>query len=176
KDTPPPEALTVPAVANVKGIIVRYQSDLCVTNTSAKTMKYRIFFIPTGKSGITEGQKTDVDIAPGTTLPVRDIVTTWFGGSTSSGTLEIRPLTEIDTSTSTASAKGLKDRITFASSRTFTVSPNGGTFGQYIPTVPYANFISMGSVISLQQIAQTDKLRTNLGLVEGSGIPVTVEV
>jgi hypothetical protein len=56
------------------------------------------------------------------------------------------------------------------------VASNGGTFGQYVPVVPYANYVSSGKVISLQQIAQSGKFRTNLGLVEGSGQQVTVQV
>lgn len=176
KSTPPPDSLTIPAVANVKNFIVRYQSDVCVTNTSAQVIKYEINFVPTGLPGITQGQTTNVSIEPGATLALNDIVTTWFGGLTSSGTLEIRPLTESDTSTSSAPATGLANRITFASSRTFAVASSGATYGQYIPAVPYANFISKGAVISLQQIAQSDKFRTNLGLVEGSGEPVSVQV
>ena len=176
KSTPPPDALTIPAVANVKNFIVRYQSDVRVTNTSAQVIKYQINFVPSGLPGISQGQTATTEVAPGATVALNDIVSTWFGGLTTSGTLEIRPMTVTATSTSSAPASGLADRITFASSRTFAVSPDGGTYGQYIPAVPYANFISKGSVISLQQIAQSDKFRTNLGLVEGSGEAVTVQV
>ena len=176
KSTPPPDSLVIPAVANVKNFIVRYQSDVAASNTSAQVMKYAINFVPSGTAGLSEGQKTDVAIEPGAALAVTDIVTTWFGGQSSSGTLEIRPLTETDTSTSSAPAGGLEPRITFASSRTFNVSPTGGTFGQYVPAVPYTNFVSKGTILSLQQIAQSDKVRTNLGLVEGSGEPVTLAV
>jgi uncharacterized repeat protein (TIGR01451 family) len=174
-ETPPPDALTIPAVANVRGFITSYQSDVCITNTSAQVMKYAINFVPT-LTGISQGQATNVDVESGATLAVHDVVTTWFGGVSTSGTLEIRPKTEIATSTSSAPASGLADRITFASSRTFALSSDGGTFGQYIPAVPYANFISLGGIISLQEIAQSKDFYTNLGLVEGSGEPVTVQV
>jgi uncharacterized repeat protein (TIGR01451 family) len=176
KNTPPPDALTIPAVANVKNFIVRYQSDVCVTNTSAQVIKYQVNFTPSGLPGITEGQTTNVSVEPGATLALNDIVTTWFGGLTSTGTLEIRPLTETATSTSSAASTGLADRTTFASSRTFAVTAAGGTYGQYIPAVPYTNFVGQGAVLSMQQIAQSDKYHTNLGLVEGSGEAVTLEV
>src|SRR6185503_14312642 len=39
------------------------------------------------------------------------------------------------------------------------------------PAVPYANFADKSTVLSLQQIAQSAKTRSNLGLVEGSGNP-----
>jgi uncharacterized repeat protein (TIGR01451 family) len=176
KSTPPPDALIIPAVANVTNFIVRYHSDICVTNTSAQVMKYEIDFVPSGPAGMSQGQKTNVSLEPGATMAINDIVATWFGGRTSTGTLEIRPLTETDTSISSAAAGGLANRTTFASSRTFSTTVAGGTYGQYVPAVPYANFIAKGSTLSLQHIAQSDRFRTNLGLVEGSGEKVSVEV
>ena len=176
KSTPPPDALIIPAVASVSNFIVRYDSDIRVTNTSAQLISYEINFVPSGPAGMSEGQKTNVSLEPGATMAINDIVATWFGGRTSTGTLEIRPLTEIDTSTSSAPVGGLANRITFASSRTFSTTAAGGTYGQYVPAVPYANFIAEGSTLSLQHIAQSDKYRTNLGLVEGSGENVSLEV
>ncbi|HKS23076.1 MAG TPA: hypothetical protein VJZ76_09790 [Thermoanaerobaculia bacterium] len=176
KSTPPPDALVIPAVANVNGFIVRYQSDVRASNTSAQPMKYALNFVPSGAAGMSDGQKTEMTIEPGATMAVNDIISTWFGGQSSSGTLEIRPLTETDTSTSSAPAEGLEPRITFASSRTFNTTPTGGTFGQYVPAIPYTDFVPKGSTLSLQQIAQSKSVHTNLGLVEGSGEPVSLEV
>jgi len=176
KSTPPPDSLIIPAVASVTNFIVTYDSDISVTNTSAQVMKYEIDFVPTGPAGLSEGQKTSVSLEPGATMAINDIVATWFGGRSSTGTLEIRPLTEVDTSTSSAPVGGLAYRTTFASSRTFSTTSAGGTYGQYIPAVPYANFVAKGSTLSLQHIAQSKDYRTNLGLVEGSGEKVSLEV
>jgi fibronectin-binding autotransporter adhesin len=176
KNTPPPDALIIPAVANVTNFIVRYHSDISVTNTSSQVMRYEINFVPSGPAGLSEGQKTNVSLEPSATMALNDIVATWFGGRTSTGTLEIRPLTEVDTSTSSAPVDGLANRITFASSRTFSTTAAGGTYGQYVPAVLYANFIAKGSTLSLQHVAQSDQFRTNLGLVEGSGDKVSLEV
>jgi hypothetical protein len=176
KSTPPPDALIIPAVADVKSFIVRYSSDICVTNTSAQVQKYELDFVPTGAAGLSDGQKSNVSLEPGATMAINDIVATWFGGRSSTGTLEIRPLTEVDTSTSSAPVGGLANRTTFASSRTFSVNDEGGTYGQYVAAVPYANFVGKGTAISLQHIADSDKYRTNLGLVEGSGEKVSLEV
>src|SRR5207253_1921191 len=77
---------------------------------------------------------------------------------------------------STAGAKA-----TVVSSRTYNAAANG-TLGQFIPATPFANFIgraaggAASSILSLQQIAQTDAYRTNLGLVEGAGKPVSLSV
>jgi hypothetical protein len=65
------------------------------------------------------------------------------------------------------------------SSRTYNASAVG-TLGQFIPGVPLASFISKApgaaSILSLQQIAQTDTFRTNLGLVEATGKSANVLV
>jgi uncharacterized repeat protein (TIGR01451 family) len=177
KNTPPPDALIIPAVANADGIGSHFQSDVRVSNTSAQVMKYQLSYIPTGEAGIAAGRQTTFSIEPGRTVALDDILETWFGtGSTNAiGTLEVRPLTEVAKSTSSAAMGALANIVTFASSRTFNVTPNG-TFGQYIPAIPFANFIDKTSVLSLQQIAQSAKYRTNLGIVEGSGEPVSLLV
>ena len=63
-----------------------------------------------------------------------------------------------------------------ASSRTYNQTSNG-TFGQYIPAIPFSSFVAKAAAaLSLQQIAQNASFRTNLGIVEGSGNPATVLV
>src|ERR1019366_5802073 len=82
-------------------------------------------------------------------------------------------------STATTTPAGLANILTFASSRTYNTTANG-TFGQYIPAIPFAAFVGRGSdptkstILSLQQIAQSAAFRTNLGIVEGSGDPASV--
>jgi hypothetical protein len=176
KSTPPPDAVIIPAVADVKNNVVRFKSDVSVSNPSTQVVTYELNFVPTGADGLSKGLSTTVDIEPGATLSLLDFKKTWIGGQSSTGTLEIRAKTETTTSTSSAPAAGLQNRITFASSRTSNETPSGGTFGQYVPAVPYTNFVPKDSILSMQQIAQSDKYRTNLGLVEGSGNPVTVHV
>ncbi len=154
-----------------------------VTNSSPQVMKYQLTFTPTGESGISDSKQTTFDVNPGNTIALNDILATFFSSTSGSaiGTLEIRPLsTQTSTSTSpsvtTVAANALS---TFASSRTFDVTTNG-TFGQYIPAIPFSSFIgfskdpNLASVLSLQQIAESSGFRTNLGLVEGSGQPASV--
>ncbi|HKS22367.1 MAG TPA: IPT/TIG domain-containing protein [Thermoanaerobaculia bacterium] len=161
KNTPPPDALIIPAVAHAGGINSNFQSDVRVANTGPQAQKYQLTFSPD------EGtpKSTTVSIDPGKTLALDDILATWFGNGTSSiGTLEIRPMS---TTTGTPSI------TTFAASRTYNVTANG-TFGQYIPAIPFSQFIAKNGLISLQQIASSDAFRTNLGLLEGSGDPASV--
>ncbi|MDP9359860.1 MAG: DUF11 domain-containing protein [Acidobacteriota bacterium] len=179
KSGPPPDALIIPAVAHADGINSKFQSDIRVTNSSAQPMKYQVTFVPTGDTGITQGKQTTVDIDPGRTLALDDVLQSWFGSTSAIGTLEIRPLTAPSTSSTTALPSGLANILTFASSRTYAATANG-TFGQYIPAIPFASFVgrasdpSKSTILSLQQIAQSPAFRTNLGIVEGSGDPASV--
>ena len=175
KNTPPPDALIIPAVAHADGINSKFQSDVRVSNTSARLMKYEVTFTPSGENGLSRGQQSTFSVEPGQTVALDDILRTWFGTGDGSamGTLEIRPVTEARTEPSGLS--GLSSLVTFASSRTYNVTA-GGTFGQYIPAVPFANFVGRERILSLQQIAQSSKYRTNLGLVEGSGDSASLSV
>jgi len=171
---PPPDALIIPAVAHADGINSKFQSDVRVTNTAPQTMKYQVTFTPSGDNGAASAKQTTIDVDPGKTVALDDILGTWFTSGAlqgSIGTLEVRPLTQL--------ASNVANLLTFASSRTFNATSNG-TFGQYIPAIPFANFIGNATslakqpILSLQQIAQSDAYRTNLGLVEGSGNPASV--
>jgi hypothetical protein len=183
KSTPPPDALIIPAVAHANGINSQFQSDVRVTNSSAQLLEYQATFTPSGGDGLAAGRQTTFTIDPGRTIALDDVLRGWFGtgGESITGTLEVRPITETAPSTSSVALSGLANLVTFASSRTFNVTSNG-TFGQYIPAIPFANFIGGSSdltppvALSLQQIAQSDRYRTNLGIVEASGDPVSLLV
>jgi hypothetical protein len=175
---PPPDALIIPAVAHADGINSKFQSDVRVTNTAPQTMKYQITFTPSVE-GVQSAKQATIDIDPGKTVALDDILGTWFSSGSlkgTIGTLEVRPLTQLTSAASAASAlSSLANLATFASSRTFNATANG-TYGQYVPAIPFANFIGNASILSLQQIAQSTAFRTNLGLVEGSGNPAAVLV
>ena len=172
---PPPDALIIPAVAHADGINSKFQSDVRITNTASQTQKYSVTFTPTGDNGAKDAKQTTIDVDAGKTVALDDLLGTWFSSGAFKGqigTLELRPLTQL--SGATVSGNVLANLATFASSRTFNATSNG-TFGQYIPAIPFGNFIgNTSSVLSLQQIAQSQAFRTNVGLVEGSGNPAAV--
>lgn len=184
KNSPPPDSLIVPVVAHTAGLNdSQFESDVRVTNTSAQTMKYQVNFTPTASDGTQSGSSTTIQIDSGATMALDDILASFYGAASSnaSGVLEIRP------TTSTAAASAFSpvtttnlgaQLTTVASSRTYNVTSNG-TFGQFIPAIPFSQFIGQStanqpSVLSLQQIAQSSAFRTNFGLVEGSGQPANV--
>lgn len=174
KTTPTPNTLIIPVVTHVNGAVGQFLSDVRVTNVSAASAKYQISLTPTGTNAVTTpGKATPVTVDGGATVALNDIAKNFFGfGATGAandigfGSLEIRPIESAP--------------LTYASSRTYASTPSG-TFGQYIAAVPFSKFASLAGddiipggenlskKFSLQQIAQSPKFRTNLGLVEGAG-------
>ncbi len=180
KSLPPGNALIIPVVTHVNGASSQFFSDLRLTNASASTITYQLTFTPTRSNGTTASKVTNVTVNGTQTVALNDVVKDFFGyGATGAasdvgfGALEIRPL-------STSS------NLTYASSRTY-ASTASGTFGQFIAAVPFAKFIGSSGApalpgipataspktLSLQQIAQSTKFRTNLGIAEGSGSPAS---
>ncbi len=61
--------------------------------------------------------------------------------------------------------------------RTFSQRDDGGTFGQFIPGVTAADAVGMGDrPLQVVQLEQSPAFRSNLGLVEVTGSPVTLDV
>jgi Ig-like domain CHU_C associated/Domain of unknown function (DUF4214) len=171
----PFNALIIPAIAHADGIGTRFVSDVRLTNTSAQSITYQLTYTPANTDGTQNGKQTSITVAAGDTKALNDIVKDWYGSGVSGeadniGSLEIRPLNFAGKDPVSISVASV------AASRTYSVTA-AGTFGQYIPALPLANFLakSVVSKISLQQVSQTSAaggFRTNLGFVEGSGQPV----
>lgn len=179
KGTPPPDALIFAAVGHASGVNNSlFESDIRLTNLSAQTRKYDLSFTPSGVDGTQTGITSTIEVAPGTTMALDDVVATAFGSGTigsSVGMLEVRPVTTPESSgggffgSITESAE--QQIHTVASSRTYNFTPNG-TFGQFIPATRFADFVGRGSILSLQQVAQSTAFRANFGFLEASGQPV----
>jgi putative Ig domain-containing protein/BACON domain-containing protein len=176
KASPPPDSLIVPAVAHAAGANgSQFQSDVRLANVSAQPQSYLINFTPTATDGTRTGTTTTIQVDPGQTAALDDLLSSFFGTAadgSAAGMLEIRPLTS--TSTSTIFTAVPSTALTsVASSRTYNVTPQG-TFGQFIPAIPFSQFVGKGSILSLQQIAQSSAYRTNFGLLEAAGEPASV--
>ena len=175
--TPPAGTLLIPAVAHADGIGTRFQSDVRIANAAREAITYEIAFTPSASDGTATGKKTTMVIPSNETKGLDDVVKIWFGsgvgGEAQLGTLEIRPI-------KLASGAVPSLLSTVASSRTYAIG-SGGTLGQFIPALPLSGFI--GNIvqdplarISLQQIANNDRYRTNIGFTEGSGSPADILV
>jgi hypothetical protein len=178
KSGPPQNSMIIPVVGHAAGLNDSlFESDVRIANTAATMQKYQLNFTLSGTDGTQSGQSTTIQIAPGDTMALDDILTSFFGigadGSSATGVLEIRPLTS---STSVTSSSSTNIQTAVASSRTYNSTPTG-TFGQYIPAILFSKFIGNGSGrLTLQQVAQSSAYRTNLGLTEAAGEPATVNV
>jgi uncharacterized repeat protein (TIGR01451 family) len=179
--SPQSNSLIIPSVGHLDGINSHWQSDIRLNNPTTDHQRYQLIFTPSGTDASTGVKTTTIDVNSGETTALDDIVRNWYGvgslGDSANGFLEIRPIAP--------SGKGLEANAVdvtkaVASSRTYNVS-NNGTLGQFIPAIPFASFIAKAAgtgavapILSLQQIAQSDAFRTNIGLVEASGQPASV--
>ena len=181
KSLPPNNALIIPVVTHVNGATSPFFSDVRLTNASPARITYQLTFTPTRTDATTSSKVTNVTVDSQQTLALNDIAKDFFGygasgnpNDTGFGSLEIRPLNS-------------SSLLTFAASRTY-ASTASGTFGQFIAAIPFSKFIgnvappiptqlpTHQTLLSLQQIAQSAKFRTNLGLTEGSGSPASGQI
>jgi uncharacterized repeat protein (TIGR01451 family) len=181
--TPSANSLIIPSVGHLDGINSQWRSDVRITNTAALKINYLLRFTPAGGDPNSVKQ-TQISIAANDTMALDDIVKNWYGvgalGDAANGVLEVRPLNTSGKGTPAPEDVNVSF-ATVASSRTFNQSA-GGTLGQYIPAIPFANFVgkissdARAGILSLQQIAQSPAYRTNLGIVEAAGKSASVLV
>ena len=146
-----------------------FRTDLAVMNTSTSSASGTLTYLPRGGTAI---NKT-ISLGAHQTSVIPDVVGTFFGQTSSLGFLTFTPVTG-----------------TFAvTSRTFSTDTSGvkpGTFGTAVPAIANADALVPGSyraIGALDDAAPATVLagrpatfRTNMGLVETSGAPVTVRV
>jgi uncharacterized repeat protein (TIGR01451 family) len=187
---PTANTLVIPTVGHLFGADSQWQSDIRIANlTSAKTNYLVSFNSGTGNPSVPTKQTT-LSIDPGATAALDDIVRQWFGvGSLSDSTNGVLFIQAVDAAGHALSGRVPNDvsvnKTVAVSSRTYNTTASAtspGTLGQFVPATAFANFIgragggAAASILSLQQIAQTDAFRTNLGLVEASGKTVSLNV
>jgi uncharacterized repeat protein (TIGR01451 family) len=166
-------ALVIPSIGHLAGLSSDWRSDIRVANVGATPLKFQLTFNPGSGDASTPVKQTTILVDAGATTALDDIVRNWFGvgslGDSSNGMLYIQPLDGSKVSVSTTAV---------VSSRTYnTQSTSTGTLGQFIPAVPFGNFVGIGgSILTLQQIAQSADYRTNLGVVEAGGKPLSTLV
>ncbi len=173
KTTPSDNSLILLGVAHAVGSNSSlWQSDVRLLNIGTSPASLSLKYVPAGAAGVQNVKSTAMQLKGGVNTAFNDVVKNVYGvgstGESQVGSLEVQP----------ASSGSL---ATIASSRTFNRS-SSGTFGQFIPAIPYFKFIgrSEGSTprsrLSMQQISQSDKFRTNVAILEASGSPVSVVV
>jgi hypothetical protein len=167
KSAAPSGALILPAVAHIDGLAT-FQSDIRLANTGPRPLRYQLTFTKSGTDATKSAQQTFLQVESGATIALNDLLKNFFGaaGATSgaTGSLEIKQVNATSDSSSPVS-------VSFASSRTYTVTPNG-TSGQFIPALPLSRFAGVATPgLLVPQISQAGAFRTNIGLVEASAQP-----
>ena len=149
----------VPGVADLNTDAASWRSDLRVFNSGAAPQSATFTFFPMANAGPSTSKEVTLD--PGQVVAFDDILATLFGITNSGGTLHVTVPS---------------DAPLVVTGRTYDVTPHG-TFGQFIPAVTEADAVGAGErALQLVQTESSVRYRTNVGLVEVSGKPVTVEV
>jgi len=148
-------------VADLNTGIAAWRTDMRIFNPTDTAEAVTLTFHPQNNTG--EEQTTTVTVGPGETKRIDSAMTTLFGpaGANTGGALHL----------STAQPSSL-----VVTGRTYNLTSNG-TFGQFIPAVTEANAIGAGDrPLQILQAEESVRYRTNLGVAEVTGKPVTVEV
>lgn len=174
--------IIIPAVSHASGVdSSQWQSDIRLANPSNQPQTYDVTFIPSGTDvTTTDVHSTTVEIDPGDTTAIDDIVDNWYGfGALDDGLNGALQITPIDGKGNPLNV--VPRLVAIASSRTYNVTSNG-SLGQYVPAIPFTSFVAQSLdptkpvKLSLQQIAQSADFRTNVGFVEAAGQPATLSV
>jgi hypothetical protein len=179
---PGASTIIIPAVSHASGVdSSQWQSDIRLANPSNQPQAYDVTFIPSGTDvTTTDVHSTTVEIDPGDTTAIDDIVNNWYGyGALDNGLNGALQITPIDSKGNPLNV--VPRLVAIASSRTYDVTSNG-SLGQYVSAIPFTSFVAQSldltkpAKLSLQQIAQSADFRTNVGFVEAAGQPATLSV
>ena len=151
----------VPGVAEINnGPSSNFHTDMRVFNAASTAMPVTLSYFP----GFGASRPPDVQITlqPGEVRAINNVIPTLWQLSATGGAVAI-------------DAPGNASLVVTA--RTFSRNEDGGTFGQFIPGVTAADGVGAGErALEVLQLEQSDQYRTNLGLVEVTGNPVTLEI
>jgi len=147
--------LTIPAVGRAPGIAGTFwRSDVTIFNPGLTTMTLSLRYLAAGQDN-RNAVPQSVSVAPSRTLVIPD-VTQYFGVSSGNGALRV-------------SWNGASGPI--VTSRTYTSTDGGGTYGQSID--PVTSFANDSYVPGLRS---DSSFRSNVGFVNGGDSSMTVTV
>jgi len=165
-----------PVVAHTAGAgdpPTSWRSDLTVYNPKNAELTVGVMYLPSGQANNMEETDEEILILQAReTRTVEDVVATLFGITTNSiGSL----LLQCDESIYPSNPDG---SVMLATTRTYNVGSEVGTFGTAVPVVQFADsFLNGGQSISLITGVRNDAdYRSNLGIVNFSfaEVPITV--
>lgn len=153
-----PDRIVVPAAVAAAGAEGSFFiTDLEVNNRGSSPASFVLRWLPRDTDNSSPLAADEITLQPGATGRFADVVSSAFGLSEGIGALLVE---------STGSSLSVM-------SRTFNDSADG-SFGQSLPGVPAQGLIQTGSVVRVLFMAENDDFRSNLGLVNGTELPLTV--
>ncbi len=148
----------VPGVADITNSLANWRTDLRIFNGGLTSHNASLLLYPQGGGA---PRSAELSLQPGEVRSVNDIVKTLFQSENIGGALHV----------TTAQPSSL-----VVTGRTFNQTSTG-TYGQFIPAItPDSGAGLNGRTLHILQVEDSTRFRTNLGLAEVSGNPVTVEV
>jgi hypothetical protein len=151
----------VPGVAEINnGPASNFHTDMRVFNAASIPQTVALSYFP--GFGASRPANVNITLQPGEVRAINNVIPSLWQLSATGGAVAI-------------DAPGNASLVVTA--RTFSRNEDGGTFGQFIPGVTAADGVGLGErALEVLQLEQSDQYRTNLGLVEVTGNPVTVEI
>jgi len=153
------EMLFIPAAANAEGSGGSFfVSTADVHNAGVDTASFRLLWLPRNTNNVMPEESAIFTLEPGAVRRFDNLLGDVFNAVGAIGAVAVL-----------SDSQDLK-----VMSRTFNDTEDG-TFGQSIPGVAAADLIPAGAQARLLFLTENDEFRTNLGLVNGIGAPITVQ-
>jgi hypothetical protein len=148
--------IVVPGVAEFTSPFSNFHTDMRIFNASPQGTKVTVAF--PANNALTPAQKI---LAAGEVWAIDNVLPTLWQ-TTGGGAVVVT---------------SDNDAPLVVTARTFSRRDDGGTFGQFIPGVSASEAVGVGDrPLQIVQLEQSPSFRSNLGVVEVTGNPVTLDI
>jgi hypothetical protein len=149
----------LPGVAAINNGLANWRSDVRIYNAATSPQTATLTFYPLNSAGTPLANS--LILQAGEVKSLDDIVKSYYGLDNGGGALHV----------TTSAASPL-----VVTGRTYNQTTNG-SYGQFIPAVTSNDAVGNGDrALNVLQVEDSVRYRTNLGIAEVTGKPVTVEV
>jgi uncharacterized repeat protein (TIGR01451 family) len=158
----PAQSYVLPGVADLGTGGANWRSDLRIFNSGTAPQFVTMTLYPQTGSSSSNTISRSFTVNPGEVSVLDNVLASHFGVTNIGGAMHVDTLT---------------DANLVVTGRTYNQVDGGGTYGQFIAAVtPDDGIAKGGRTLNVLQIEDSTRYRTNLGIAEVSGQPVTVEV
>lgn len=153
----------VAGIAELASSFSNFHSDMRLYNGGTEVVTATLNYFSRGQSVPLEGTApVQMTLNPGQVVPVNDVLPSLWPGVTGGGSVVVT--TDVPSSL-------------VVTAQTYSREEDGGTKGQFIPGVTQRESVGLGERgLQVLQLEQSDLYRSNVGFVEVTGEPVTIEI